>query len=635
MTRRRGSANKAGQEPGVSAGTPAQQDEADILAEAGAERDESSGELLVDEAKILELGAVDAASVRENRRLDDIVDKKRANQKDVPFNTGDLLTQYETLIRYWPANTLDISVKRMTGTPVQQVITSRPRSGAELYEAIKVIHGNYGEAEYEVKFLDTNRKQYRGTSRIVMPDTRVPSQQGQQPPMNAPYYPNGAPQQGYPPQPAFGYPQQPQQQQTQQPQPAPQPMPQPQHPVVVQAPAGPDMSSMIGAMRELFGIFQSMQPPAPPAPAQPVYAPQPVYAQPHEQQPVAMPPMPPPGADMATMMDWTRQMFGIFQSMQPPAPAQAAPAPAAPTRGHMPRHAEQPVASPMTGMMGMPPAQPPPGMIFVPGIGYVAFDALMRAINPQQEQPAPRAPYRPQQQHPAYGDRDRDQGGPPYRGDQGGPPYPSSRSAHQPPPSYQQQPAHRQPTSAEQFREAISVVRTAQDMVQELREMLPGSESSGGGYAPQQQEEDDDSPISVIDTGPAKIVINKKDGTLRGWETGFANLDKIFKFAGEQGELIRTASERRQQRQQQQQPQRALPPGYVEVGPDYRAPPGYVAVPVDHSGAPIQQAPMQQQGLPPAPQVYSPQIESIPPPQPGRRTWEAPSIPEFPEEGQG
>jgi hypothetical protein len=178
-------------------------------------------------------------------------------------------------------------------------------------------------------------------------------------------------------------------------------------------------------------------------------------------------------------------------------------------------------------------------------------------------------------------------------------------------------------------------------MVQEVRDMLPGSEggfsSSGGGYSPQQQEEDDDSPISVIDTGPAKIVINKKDGTLRGWETGFANLDKIFKFAGEQGELIRTANERRRQQQQQQQPQpRQLAPGYVEVTEGYRPPHGYVAVPVDQSGAPIQQQPpIQQQNLPPAPQVFSPPIESVPAPPPGRRMWEAPSIPEFPEEGQG
>ena len=194
------------EDPG-DANAPAQQDEGDILAEVGAEPDDESGDLKVSEEQILEVGAVDAETVRENRRLQGAVNRRRANVKNVSFNAGDLLTKYETIIKCWPANTLDIGVKRLTGPPVQQIITSRPRSGSELYEALKVVHGQYGEADYEIKFFDTNLKVYRGTGRITMPDMRATTPQQQQgQPMN-PFYPSAPP--GYPsgyPSPPPGYP---------------------------------------------------------------------------------------------------------------------------------------------------------------------------------------------------------------------------------------------------------------------------------------------------------------------------------------------------------------------------------------------------------------------------------------------
>lgn len=86
--------------------------------------------------------------------------------------TGDLLGKYAMMLTYWPANTIDIFVKRVAGTPVQWVIPSRPNSGAELFEALLKIHGQHEEAEYEVKFLDASSKVYRGVGRIVLPDTR-------------------------------------------------------------------------------------------------------------------------------------------------------------------------------------------------------------------------------------------------------------------------------------------------------------------------------------------------------------------------------------------------------------------------------------------------------------------------------
>lgn len=107
----------------------------------------------------------------ENRRLADIVSKKRAGYKHVSFDT-DLLTKYDCILKIWPANTLDIFVKRLTGRHVQHFITGRPPSATALFDALKGIHGDREEAEYEIKIVDVNTREFRGMGRIVMPDTR-------------------------------------------------------------------------------------------------------------------------------------------------------------------------------------------------------------------------------------------------------------------------------------------------------------------------------------------------------------------------------------------------------------------------------------------------------------------------------
>ena len=89
--------------------------------------------------------------------------------------------------------------------------------------------------------------------------------------------------------------------------------------------------------------------------------------------------------------------------------------------------------------------------------------------------------------------------------------------------------------------------------------------------------------------GPAKGVINRSDGSLRGFETAMANLPDILGWIGKQGEAIRKA--RADERRQQQQ---LLPPGYVMAGPDYQPPDGYVAVPVCRHGRPISDCPDEQ-----------------------------------------
>lgn len=560
MSNRR-KASSGGRDAGVS--SPAQQDEADIVAEVGAEHDDS-GELLADEAQVRTIGAIDAESVRENRRLGEIVDKKRGGVKGVPFNAGDLLTKYEWLIKYWPPNTLDISVKRLTGTAVQHLITSRPRSAAELYEAIKALHGQSSEAEYEIKFFDTNGKEFRGVGRVTMPDTRgAAPQQGQQP--MQPFY--APPSLGYPPQPTPGYAPPPPHNFPTQAQPQGQ----------VGAPAGLDMATMMASMKQMWDLFQSMQ-----QQAQPPAAPPQAFAPPTMQQPAFMPPPPPPGADMAQMTEWMRQAFDMFRAVQPsPQPAYGYPPP--------PPQQQQPQTPPTP--QG-PNVAPPPGYMWgwIQGHGF----ALV---------PAPGAPsrgggpFRPRPDYmPAQGNQEGD---PPIR--------------HQGPPPAQQ----RAPTMVEQFRESIGVVRTVSEMMNEMEGILPGRNDQQD--SPAAMEVDDDSPIKIIDTGAGKIVVNKADGGMRIWESGFANLPDILKWGGEQIQKINKTNMERQQQQQQQQQQRQLPPGFVEVHPGYKPPPGYDVVPID---VPPEQ---QQQTLPPPPAHVPPPIQS---PATSRQAWGSPEIPD-------
>ena len=587
-------------------GTPSQQDEPDILNELGATPASDGDHVEVDEEKLLSVGAVDAASVLENRRMDEIVNKKRGGVEKVQFNVDDVLIKYEGVIKYWPANTLAISMKRLTGTPVTYVIESQPKSGAELYAAMRAYHGPHDEAAYDVKIYDTHSKQYRGNGRITMPDARPPAPPPTQGPPMTPY--------PYPPpygQPPYGQ---------------PQAAPQAPAPVAV-PPAAPAPADPVAMMGKLFEVFQQMQASVHhPPPPQPVMMQQPAapavdpvammqqmfgmfqqmqasMAARNPQTPqVAMPP-PPQTADPHAMMAWMQQMFTLFQQMQSSmAPAPYVEVPRGRGSAHQPQ--VQPMMNP--AMMGMPQVQPPPGMFYVPGFGYVPAERLFQAISgmPMGGGPQGGGPYRP-----AYGPRYG--GGGPGGEYQGGPPPPPQR-----------------PKSAmEQWQEAAGIIRMATDLADEFRPQAPPQ-------APSPPEKDDDNPLKVIETGPAKIVINKHDGSARMWETGWANLPEVLKWIGEQREAIQKEAAQREREKQQRQQQ--LPPGYVEVTPGYQPPPGYVAVPVQpheipqphYAPPPPQQpyvpppqpvAPVPQQGLPPPPAQMPPPIQ----PQP-RKAWGMP-----------
>ena len=626
---------------------------------------EPNGAMVANEAKIREAGAIDTESIRANRRNQAVVNRKAGGEKEARFNEPNIFIKYEEVSKIWPINTLVILVKRLTGTPAEFTITSQPKTASELYDEIKKIHGKREEATYDITFRDSFRKEHRGTGRVDMPNTieippSPPPPQGQQP---YPYYPQQPPPSApaNPPQAGGG---------------------------------GMDLNAILALQKQQFEMWQAAQQAVQrsnaPAPAVQAAAP-PAQAAPAQ----AMPPgvgVPPPGLDLAGLMEWQRQQWSLWQTAQGASPAAVAPAaapgpgmdlnsilalqrqqfemwqatqqaaqhpPIAPAvapnpppgppvgpgmdlnsilalqrqqfemwqaaqqaaqRAQQPQpqppsqpqpQPPQPQPQPQPQLSGMPPVQAPPGMFFVPGFGFVPAEKLFAALSGSSPGSGEGGPYRGPYRGPYSGGSPGGgpYGGGPYRppygpqyGPQGGDhPYPGQ-------PPYGAPPA-RQKTAAEEFRDAVSFVRSAVQLASELAPQQPAPAT-----AP--EPEDDDSPVKVIDAGPAKLVINSKDGSARYWETGWANMDKIFKWVGEQREAIQKANAERERPQRQ-----PLPPGYVEMTPDYKPPPGYVAVPV-------QQIP-QELPSPPPPDQMPPPISSPPPPsnEPARPPWGMPPVP--------
>ena len=543
---------------GVTPPDPSQQDEVEIGREMGAQSDPENGNLVADEDAVRKAGALDTESVRENRRITRIVHNKRTGKQNILINVDDVLIKYDQILRLYPADSMYISVKRVGGgTAVQQVITSAPRTGAQLYDAIARIHGLHEEATYSVNFFDATSKEYRSKGQITMPNTRDPSAQGQSPMGYPPY---GQPQPlGYQP-------------------PAPQQAP---------PPAAPDLGALLAGFRQLQEMMHAYQSGGP-APA-----PQPLGVA---------------GDPVSAQFDQLRQMLDMLQQTQGRGAA----------RGPVAAPAVNPQMAAVMMGMGVPPVQPPPGMIWTPGFGYVSVDALMQAVQgrPMTGGVGPRGPFRGPFAASRGGDGNQEESSPPFRGS------PMFNAAQQQPP----------PVSAEeQFRDSISLIKTAANAAREFQNLFPGQEAHD---APAVSIEDDDSPMRIIETGAAKLVVNKKDGSIRPWETGFANMDKIFKFASEQLDIARSQRPAHPARQ-------VLAPGLVEVTPDYRPPHGFAAVPLDATGEPQ----FGQARLPPPPSNVPPPLgyqssvrqvpvprsaavpTSVPAPAPKRAAWGPPPNP--------
>src|SRR5208282_2547451 len=319
--------------------------------------------------------------------------------------------------------------------------------------------------------------------------------------------------------------------------------------------SGTPFDAMLAMQKQMFDMMLAMQPkPAAAAPATAAAAPS-----------AAAP-------DATTLLTMQRQMFEMMQQMQ------------AAVAGHAPPSQPQP-----------PPAAPAAAPQTTDSTAAMLtmqkqmFDMMLTMMQTAQRGSAGGPP---------------PPGGPYYRPRYGGPAH-DPNAPHQPPYGAPQRPQ----TPSEQLREAASVFRDFRRVADEL--------GFGGTAAEPDPPEDDDTPVRVIDMGPAKGVINRSDGSLRGVETFMANLPDILKWVGEQRAEIRKANERVNERKQQQQ---RLPPGYVEVTPDYVPPEGFVAVPVD------QIPPAAQESLPEPPAEMPPPIAEQPT-APPKRAWGMPEVP--------
>jgi hypothetical protein len=439
------------------------------------------------------------------------------------------------------------------------MITTRPRTANELYEALKALHGRSGEATYEVTFRDGGGHGSGGS--VSLPNTldALPA-----PP--APGQTIASPQYPYPAPPVYAP-------ATHYAPPAPAPQP---------APSSTPFDLMLAMQKQVFDMVQSMAPkvaPAPPA------APAP-------------PPQPPPPAppDINAILTMQKQMFDMVQSMQPghasspPQPAPASPQPTGPvdqTAALLAMQKQmfdmmQAMQATAAGHAPPPSPQPTPAAPTTDPTGVMlamqkqTFDMMLAMMQAAQRGAAPppvySGPYRPPSRDPRDGGASGAPAAAPY--DQR-PPY---------------QPPQRPQTPSEQLRDAANVFRQTMDVAREFG-------FAGGPAAEPEPPADDDGPVRVIDMGPAKGVINRHDGSLRGVETFMANLPDILKWAGEQrAEIRKEREESRRLRLQEMQQQ--LPAGYVVATPDYQPPAGFVAVPVDQIPRAAQAA---EESLPEAP----------------------------------
>ena len=494
---------------------------------------------------------------------------------------GNVFFLFEETIKIYPAAAQTIAVERKTGTPANWMLTDRPQTANELYAAIKRLHGRREETAYEITFRDSAGHGSGGL--VSMPSTM------DEPPAALPAAAAGP----------YSHPQYPMQ-------PPPYALPTAAPPVMPSPqPGAPfDANVLLTMQKQLFEMMQSMQsprsaaPPPAPAPAAPLTA-------------------PPAAPDVNSLLAMQKQMFDMMQAMQAAAAGHAAPplpqAPLSPPAAPSPVQPDQATtlltmqkqmfemmqAMQATAAGRAPPPPTPTPVMVAPAAQATDPTAAILAMQKQMVEmmltmmqtiqrgtaPSAAGPFL----RPRYGD----------------PPGTDPRDARVP-----YQPPARPQTPSQQLREAASVFR---DTIEVAREFGFGGQAAESPPEP----EDDDSPVRVIDMGPAKGVINRGDGSLRGVETFMANLPDILKWVGEQrSEIVKARRENQQQQQQR------LPPGFVVAGPDYQPPEGYVAVPVD------QIPPQAQTTLPEPPTEMPPPIaQQSPAAAPPRRAWGMPEVP--------
>lgn len=172
---------------GVTAAQPIPEALDEVTAEALAgEIQEDPDNPVVSEGKAKALGSLSPESVSEQRRIAEVIEKKRSGQKNVGWGIADACLLYDAVTQVWPPSTMSIHVT-LLATKQTFYVYSRPRDGQELYEALLKEHNKVQrpDCEYQVAFQDRATKYPRGQGRITLSanenDVQVPPVQTQSP----------------------------------------------------------------------------------------------------------------------------------------------------------------------------------------------------------------------------------------------------------------------------------------------------------------------------------------------------------------------------------------------------------------------------------------------------------------------
>jgi hypothetical protein len=410
-------------------------------------------------------GAVSAESVAFNAQTKDVITGKRDRSRRIRWNDDNAQVIYDSIRQAaWNTASTYIMARRVTGEPAQWSIgCAAIPSGLALHEwVLTKCHRQSPPHTYEIRVVDSHTGQERGRGKLFMPDTL----DGAAPPTPPPAAPNPYAQYGqnpYGPPPGTWYPGQPPPASGAAPA-APQAAPPPPPPAQISAVSN-ENAELRAQVAFLSGQIAEMLKragmPAPPPPAPTV---------------VVAPPSP-----------------------QPPAPPPPAPVPATDK-----------------------PAGAPPGLVHVPGFGYVNAELVASALMTQM-----RAAVVPPAQHssPPPPQPRHDPPPPPPAG-LGGLPVPQAEQASLG--SMVQQ-------SARNMREAASGLSSMLRAAEEIRDTFaPPVVEARAEVVPMTKAGDPaKKPFEVLDAGPVRVPYDPETGDMKGIANLLmVNADKIGGFVG-------------------------------------------------------------------------------------------------------
>ena len=456
----------------------------DVELKVDADNDEGDADL----EKVREMGSVSAESAARNAQTENVITGKRDRARRIRWNDDNAQVVYDSIRQAgWNTASTYVMCRRVTGEPAQwSIACSAIPSGLALHEwVLTKCHKQSPPHTYEIRVMDSHTNQERGRGKLFMPDTLEDGQerQVQQQPPN-PYAQNPYAQYAQPGMPPPGW-----------------------YPGMAPAAA------------------------APAAPAAPPAAP-------------AAPPPPPASGEVADLRAQVGFLSGQLAQLltkvgmpTPPALAPQVTFVSPPTPPGAP--AAAPVAQQPAQQQQQQPGTPP-GLIHVPGFGYIQAELVASALMTQmrgqlapqpQPPPAPPAPrpmpiamqHAPAMQHPGH----HDPNGPPHGGHLGALPIPRP----EPPQSI----GEMMQSHARNMKETAGGLAAMVAAADNMREVFaPEKDDEDKPAAPKQQDGSPaKKPFEVLDAGPVRVPYDPETGDMKGIANLLmVNADKIGGFVG-------------------------------------------------------------------------------------------------------